>query len=382
MSDGAHTYTANATDAAGNTSSASTAVHVTVDTQAPAAAVIVAPADHSYQSSHNVAVSGTAEAGSTVSVLDGSSTVATVAANGSGNWSTTITAVSDGAHTYTANATDAAGNTGSASSPVHVTVDDVPPVTSITSGTTSTNDAGFSFTSSEAGSTFECGLTGPNEPGGFTACSSPIAYSHLASGSYTFSVRATDRAGNIDPTPPTWSFTVQPASTGGGATTSGGTGAPAPSTSSSATSAGSGPPVASHPSTSPAPSRIGSLGLASSTFTAASSGPSATAALVSSGSTITFKLSASGPVYFRVEISTPGRQLHGRCITRSRTPHGARCTQVKRLAGSFRWNGHAGFNRLHFSGRLAGKKLKAGHYRLIATSASGQSLRTPFRIAD
>ena len=65
-------------------------------TDGPQPPQITSPSDDSYQSSHNVAVSGTAEAGSTVSVLDGSSTVATVAANGSGNWSTTITAVSDG----------------------------------------------------------------------------------------------------------------------------------------------------------------------------------------------------------------------------------------------------------------------------------------------
>jgi hypothetical protein len=211
-------------------------------TQAPAAPAISSPADGSYQNSHSVVLSGTAEAGSTISVLEGSSVVATATANGSGTWSTTISGVADGAHTYTATATSVAGNTSDSSDAVHVTVDDVPPVTSITSGTTRTSDADFSFASSEAGSTFECRLTGPNQPGAFTPCSSPVAYSNLATGSYTFSVRATDRAGNIDATPPTWSFTVQPpqadggASTAGGTAAGGGTGAPVPPTSLSANS--------------------------------------------------------------------------------------------------------------------------------------------------
>jgi len=123
---------------------------------------------------------------------------------------------------------------------VHVTVDTQPPATSITSGTTSTSDAGFSFASSEANSTFECRLVGPNQPGAFTPCSSPSAYNNLAAGSYTFSVRAIDRAGNVDPTPPTWSFIVQPpsadsgASTGGVTAVGGGTGAPVPPTNPSA----------------------------------------------------------------------------------------------------------------------------------------------------
>ena len=240
VSHGAHTYTATATDQAGNTSVASTPVHVTVDTQPPAAPAITSPADHSYQNTHTVPVSGTAEANSTVSVLEGSSRVATATADGSGNWSTTIGGVSDAAHTYTATATDQAGNTSVASTPVHVTVDTQPPATSITSGTTSTSDAGFSFASSEANSTFECRLAGPNQPGAFTPCSSPSAYNNLAAGSYTFSVRAIDRAGNVDPTPPTWSFIVQPpsadsgASTGGVTAVGGGTGAPVPPTNPSA----------------------------------------------------------------------------------------------------------------------------------------------------
>src|SRR6202012_4063696 len=55
----------------------------------------------------------------------------------------------------------------------------------------------------------QCKLDGPGSTtGSYTTCTSPQAYSNLADGSYTFSVRATDAAGNTDGSPATRSFTV------------------------------------------------------------------------------------------------------------------------------------------------------------------------------
>lgn len=88
-----------------------------------------------------------------------------------------------------------------------VELDKVAPNTSITSGTSGKVDgrtAKFYFKSNEAGSTFRCRL----DWGSWQSCSSPKYYSKLANGKHTFRVRATDKAGNADPTPAARSFTT------------------------------------------------------------------------------------------------------------------------------------------------------------------------------
>jgi hypothetical protein len=86
--------------------------------------------------------------------------------------------------------------------------DTTPPETAIDSGpsgTVSSTSASFAFSSSEAGSTFDCKLDGGN----FSSCTSPKSYTGpLSDGSHTFAVRATDAAGNVDATPATRTWTV------------------------------------------------------------------------------------------------------------------------------------------------------------------------------
>ncbi len=96
--------------------------------------------------------------------------------------------------------------------------DTTPPETAIMSGPSGTipgTTAQFGFSSSETNSLFECKLE-PVEAA-FSSCGSPTSYSGLSNGSYTFSVQATDAAGNTDLSPATRSFTVS--TTQGGDTT-------------------------------------------------------------------------------------------------------------------------------------------------------------------
>jgi len=85
--------------------------------------------------------------------------------------------------------------------------DTTAPETTINSGppeTTASTAAQFSFSSSENPSTFDCKLDG----GAFAPCLSPKDYAALSDGQHTFEVRATDAAGNPDPTPPSRSWTI------------------------------------------------------------------------------------------------------------------------------------------------------------------------------
>ena len=118
---------------AGNTSAASAALSVTVDTAAPATPSIASFSTDSgtvgdgITNDNTLTLTGTAEANSTVKVYDGATLLGTATANGSGAWSYTTAALANGAHSLTATATDAAGNTSAASSALSVTVDTAAP---------------------------------------------------------------------------------------------------------------------------------------------------------------------------------------------------------------------------------------------------------------
>jgi hypothetical protein len=116
-------------------------------------------------------------------------------------------------------ASDAAGNTDATPGSYSWTIttgstDTTPPETTITAAppaSTTATSASFSFTSSEAGSSFQCKL----DAGSYGACTSPKSYSGLAVAGHTFSVKATDTAGNTDPTPAVFSWSVTGGSTSG-----------------------------------------------------------------------------------------------------------------------------------------------------------------------
>ena len=127
LADGVHTVRAAATDAAGNGSGYGAFVTFTVDTVAPAAPVVASPAAGTLTNAASVTVSGTAEAGATVTVNVGGALLSVVA-DGTGAFTATLALpAADGATSISAVAVDAAGNVSPSSADVAVSVDRTAP---------------------------------------------------------------------------------------------------------------------------------------------------------------------------------------------------------------------------------------------------------------
>ncbi|MDA0164689.1 Ig-like domain-containing protein [Solirubrobacter ginsenosidimutans] len=196
LAQGAHTFQVRATDAVGNVDASPATQSWTVDTVAPNTTINSGPTGAVASTSATFTFSST-EAGSTFQcALDGAAFAACPAG---------YTGLAQGAHTFQVRAIDAAGNTDASPATQSWTVDTVAPNTDITGGPTgsvSSTSATFTYTSTEAGSTFQCSL----DSAAFAAC--PAGYTGLAQGSHTFAVRATDGVGNIDASPATRTWTV------------------------------------------------------------------------------------------------------------------------------------------------------------------------------
>ena len=109
LTNGAHSAYAIATDAAGHVSPQSNTNTFTVDTNAPNAPVVTAPANNAVLSVSPTAVTGTAEPNSTVEVFIDGAPAGTTTAGGYGTWTLPLDLVlPDGPHTVNATATDAA----------------------------------------------------------------------------------------------------------------------------------------------------------------------------------------------------------------------------------------------------------------------------------
>jgi Subtilase family/Divergent InlB B-repeat domain len=118
----------------------------------------------------------------------------------------TYNSLADGPHTFYVRARDAAGNVDPTPAQFSWSVDTAPPDTLLDSmpfNPTNQTTANFTFHATEPSSTFECSLDG----GAFAPCSSPAQYT-VVDGSHTFQVRAIDQAHNPDPTPASFTWTV------------------------------------------------------------------------------------------------------------------------------------------------------------------------------
>jgi hypothetical protein len=153
----------------------------------PTARIVSAPAKDSSSGSATFGFESTDGGVSFVCSLDG-------AAFASCTSPQSFTGLSDGSHGFSVKAADGTGNLGDPATYTW-TIDTVAPSATITSGpaaSSASRSASFAFTSNESAVSFNCSLDG----GASTLCVSPQDYRALAPGRHTFSVRATDQAGN------------------------------------------------------------------------------------------------------------------------------------------------------------------------------------------
>ncbi len=198
QTDGTHTVHVRATDTYGN-KGASAAATFLIDTVAPNTTILTGPTGANATTTATLTFSSD-EAGATFECNVDSDAVYAPCTSPS-----VLTALTEGSHTFRVRARDASNNVDATPATRTWTVDTVAPQTTIDSGpdTTSGATATFGF-SSEAGSTFACSIDGA----GPAACTSPKTYTGLAAGPHTFTVTATDAAGNTDATPATRTFTA------------------------------------------------------------------------------------------------------------------------------------------------------------------------------
>lgn len=232
---GSHTWTATVTDAAGNISPASPGFTLVVDSTAPTAPVISQAIDDvgsitgpitSGQTTDDTVprLVGTSEPFATVNIYEGTTLVGTGTADGSGSWSILLnTTLTEGAHSFTAQATDAAGNTSASSASFSLTIDTAPPalpvLTSILDDVGNaatpvanggiTNDAQPTLSgTAEAGSTVKIFDNGV-QIGSVIATGGAWSYTPspaLGNGPHTLTFTATDATGNASA--PTAGYTI------------------------------------------------------------------------------------------------------------------------------------------------------------------------------
>ena len=128
--------------------------------------------------------------------------------------------------------------------------------------------------------------------------------------------------------------------------------------------------------------RLTSLRLSRHSFTPARTGPSVRAAPARRLPRVRYTLDAPATVRLTVERAVAGRSLSGSCVAAtSATRRLRRCTRYVRVRGTFTRTRPAGTDRFTFSGRLAGRALAPGRYRLVATPIAANGVRERARHA-
>ncbi len=157
-------------------------------------------------------IRGTAEANSTVKLSNAAIEIGSATADANGNWSITSITLSEGTHSITARATDAAANTGVASAALSIIIDTTAPTnygamiadSEITSSETATST--FVMSSAEIGASYQYVISSSrggvevSGNGDVSEADQQISMNELSGlmdGTLTLSTTLTDSAGNI-----------------------------------------------------------------------------------------------------------------------------------------------------------------------------------------
>jgi hypothetical protein len=214
LADGAHTLHLTAKDQLGNQSPI-VDLALTIDTSSAAPTAVTLTTDSGISAIDGITnvntpvITGKAEAGATVQLLNGTNVIGSGTADASGNWQITSSLLTDGTYSLSAKATDQAGNVSVASAPLNLMIDTS---SAAPTAVTLTTDSGISasdgitnvnkpiFTGkAEAGASVQL-LNGTTVLGTGTVDTSgnwQITSSLLTDGTYSLSAKATDKAGNI-----------------------------------------------------------------------------------------------------------------------------------------------------------------------------------------
>jgi hypothetical protein len=221
LTSGDHYITGTATDKAGNASSASQSLHITVISDKPnvPTALYLDAVDDTGVSGDNVTyyksnltIHGHADPNMTIKVYSDRETgVLGTSSSGTGDWSLDINVTAEGAHNITATATDVAYNTSNSSNLLVMTIDSARPAVPLITDLSDTDDSGRSqtdnITNTMSGLTFTGNaeqnssvrlFSGPSLVGSAFANGSGIwiMNADLAEGTHDLYAIAIDLAGN------------------------------------------------------------------------------------------------------------------------------------------------------------------------------------------
>jgi glucose/arabinose dehydrogenase len=318
LQDGGHTFTVAATDEAGNADASPAAATWTVEATPPQTTITAQPAPLAATRSASFAFSASAGGSTFKCSLDGAPATTCTSPSAYSD-------LADGDHAFSVAATNAVGTADASPATAAWTVDTAPPETTLSGAppaSTGDTSATFAFAASEDGSTFACSLDGiaPH------SCSPPEVFTGLSPGAHSYSVAATDAAGNVDSSPAAASWTItQPP---GGPSTS----LPGGPFSTPVTPPAIAPPLPTLRFTVPARVRVTRAWRIPLALAALSRGGTLTLTVSRSGRRLTPALTARVLTGHRIVVH-PRLSRLGRSALRSRRSLGVRVTATVRLAG-------------------------------------------------